>query len=152
MKYTAKAISSLIFGVVVLMCACQGRTQERLEQVDSLLSQDNVDAAYMYLNALPSIEEENKGDVAYHTLLKTEILYRTGRSIVNDSIDYSIFYYEQNGPSDKLARAYYLKVSYNALSGTTPRLASHSSRRPRPSQKDFLTSLCSTKSMRASAM
>lgn len=109
MKHTAKAISSLIFGVVVLMCACQGRTQERLEQVDSLLSQDNVDAAYMYLNALPSIEEENKGDVAYHTLLKTEILYRTGRSIVNDSIDYSIFYYEQNGLSDKLARAYYYK-------------------------------------------
>ncbi len=109
MKHSVKAIFSLVFGIAVLMCGCQGRTQSRLEQVDSLLDQDNVDAAYMYLGTLPSMETEDKENVAYYTLLKTEILYRTDRPITNDSIDYSIFYYEHNGPSDKLARAYYYK-------------------------------------------
>lgn len=109
MKHTVKAIFLLALGVVVLMCGCRGRTQGQLEQVNSLLGQDNVDAAYMYLRTLPPMESESKKNVAYYTLLKTEILYRTDRPIANDSIDYSIFYYEQNGPADKLARAYYYK-------------------------------------------
>ncbi|PTL26641.1 hypothetical protein C3V39_06045 [Prevotella sp. oral taxon 820] len=91
------------------MCGCQGRTQSRLEQIDSLLGRDKVGAAYMYLGTLPSMETESKENMAYYTLLKTEILYRMDRAITNDSIDYSIFYYEHNGPSYKLAQAYYYK-------------------------------------------
>lgn len=99
----------LLLGFMAALCGCQDRVQSKLEKIDSLLTQDNVDAAYMYLHTLPPILPENKRDIAYYTLLKTEILYRKQLPITNDSIDYPMFYYEQKGPKDKLARAYYYK-------------------------------------------
>ena len=85
----------LLLGFMAALCGCQDRVQSKLEKIDSLLTQDNVDAAYMYLHTLPPILPENKRDIAYYTLLKTEILYRKQLPITNDSIDYPMFYYEQ---------------------------------------------------------
>lgn len=109
MKYIVKAFFLLLPGIFLMLFGCQGHMEGQLGRIDSLLGQDNVDAASMYLHTIPSTDIDSKKDMAYYTLLKTEILYRMDMPVSNDSIDYSIFYYEQNGPKDKLARAYYYK-------------------------------------------
>ena len=58
----------LLLGFMAALCGCQDRVQSKLEKIDSLLTQDNVDAAYMYLHTLPPILPENKRDIAYYTL------------------------------------------------------------------------------------
>ena len=96
-----------LFALTLLMCACHNRTLSRLEQIDSLLSQDNVEKAYTLVQAIPINEMENSDEMAYFTLLKTEATYRNMIPVDNDSIDISVFYYEQHGPKEQLARAYY---------------------------------------------
>lgn len=109
MAFRKRILPLLLLGIATLLCGCQDRVQSKLEKIDSLLTHDNVDAAHMYLRTLPPIQPENKQNMAYYTLLKTEILYRKQLPIANDSIDYPMFYYEQKGLKDKLARAYYYK-------------------------------------------
>ena len=99
-----------LFALTLLMCACHNRTLSRLEQIDSLLSQDNVEKAYTLVQATPIHEMENSDEMAYFTLLKTEATYRNMIPVDNDSIDISVFYYEQHGPKEQLARAYYYKA------------------------------------------
>ena len=99
-----------LFALTLLMCACHNRTLSRLEQIDSLLSQDNVEKAYTLVQAIPINEMENSDEMAYFTLLKTEATYRNMIPVDNDSIDISVFYYEQHGPKEQLARAYYYKA------------------------------------------
>ena len=99
-----------LFALIFLISACNNRTSSRLEQIDSLLSQDNVEKAYALVQAIPAHEMENNDEMAYFTLLKTEATYRNMQPIDNDSIDLPVFYYEQHGPKDMLARAYYYKA------------------------------------------
>ena len=99
-----------LFALIFLISACNNRTSSRLEQIDSLLSQDNVEKAYALVQAIPAHEMENSDEMAYFTLLKTEATYRNMQPIDNDSIDLPVFYYEQHGPKDMLARAYYYKA------------------------------------------
>ena len=109
MTYISKTVTLLLFSFALLLCGCGEAVQGQLERIDSLLVQGNVDAAYLYLHSLPTVPQEDRSEVAYYTLLKTEICYRKRLPINNDSIDYPMFYYEQKGPKDKLARAYYYK-------------------------------------------
>ena len=99
-----------LFALTLLMCACHNRTLSRLEQIDSLLSQDNVEKAYTLVQAIPINEMENSDEMDYFTLIKTEATYRNMIPVDNDSIDISVFYYEQHGPKEQLARAYYYKA------------------------------------------
>ena len=108
-----------LLALTLLMCACHNRTLSRLEQIDSLLSQDNVEKAYTLVQAIPIHEMENSDEMAYFTLLKTEATYRNMISIDNDSIDISVFYYEQHGPKEQLARAYYYKACIFSSTATT---------------------------------
>ncbi|MCI6549251.1 MAG: hypothetical protein MR450_00110 [Prevotella sp.] len=109
MKNIVKLALGLALGILILLSGCRGHMQGQLEQIDSLLGQGNVDAAYMYLQTIPQASLDNREDIAYYTLLKTEALYRLNLPIKNDSIDYSIFYYEQGRSRERLARAYYYK-------------------------------------------
>ena len=99
-----------LFALIAVVCACNNRTSSRLEQIDSLLSKDQVEKAYAMVQAIPAHEMDNSDEMAYFTLLKTEATYRNMISIDNDSIDISVFYYEQHGPKEQLARAYYYKA------------------------------------------
>ena len=99
-----------LFALAVSFSACDNRTESRLEQIDSLLNQGNVEKAYELVQAIPPHEMDNSDEMAYYTLLKTEATYRNMQNIDNDSIDLPVFYYEQHGPKDRLARAYYYKA------------------------------------------
>lgn len=99
-----------LFALIAVVCACNNRTSSRLEQIDSLLSKDQVEKAYAMVQAIPAHEMDNSDEMAYFTLLKTEAAYRDMQPIDNDSIDIPVFYYEQHGPKDLLARAYYYKA------------------------------------------
>ena len=96
---------------IALTTACHHFSdhQASLDRVDTLLAQGNVDAAYTYLSEMPTEGLDSHDDMARYTLLKTETLFRKQLPVDNDSIDYAIFYYEQNGDQEQLARACYYK-------------------------------------------
>src|SRR3712207_2242258 len=95
--------------LLTILCGCGHQTGQKLTSVDSLLLQNKVNSAYDQLQNIALPPSENKEDMAYYTLLKAETYYKKELPVNSDSINYSIFYYEQNGPKDKLARAYYYK-------------------------------------------
>ncbi|HEY9551429.1 MAG TPA: hypothetical protein VIQ97_03990 [Prevotella sp.] len=95
--------------ILTFIYGCGRQTGQKLTTIDSLLYQNNINSAYEQLQNVPLPPSENKEDMAYYTLLKTETYYKKELPVNSDSINYSIFYYEQNGPKDKLARAYYYK-------------------------------------------
>ena len=109
---TLKHITTYILScctTALLLTGCGNSTDANLEELDSLLCHDMIDSAYTLYNNMPAPNASDRGNTAYYTLLKTELFYRKDLPIINDSIDYSLFYYEQHGPKRKLARAYYYK-------------------------------------------
>ena len=106
---TLLTLCIFLFFVFLTGCNEHSLHQTQLNKIDSLLSQGQVDHAYKDLKNI-SMEDRNSSAVlACYILLKTEIFYRKQLPIENDSIDYAIFYYEEHGPAEQLARAYYYK-------------------------------------------
>lgn len=95
--------------IQIILSGCGSPTSQNLVSVDSLLHENDVNLAYDQLKSMPLPTSDEKEDMAYYTLLKSETYYKKDLPVNSDSINYSIFYYEQNGPKDKLARAYYYK-------------------------------------------
>lgn len=104
-------ILTMLATAIALTTACNHFSdhQASLDRVDTLLAQGNVDAAYTFLCEMSTEHLDSHGDMARYTLLKTETFFRKQLPVDNDSIDYAIFYYEQNGDQEQLARACYYK-------------------------------------------
>lgn len=94
----------------MMFTSCHDNINKKLEMAEGCLNRNRVDSAY---NILKHINHENlNGDenIALYTLLNTKTKYIKYIPVKNDSIDYAIFYYKQNGPEDRLAEAYNYKA------------------------------------------
>lgn len=93
----------------MVFTSCHENINHKLQMADECLSRNSVDSAY---NILRHINPEDlKGDenIALYTLLNTKTKYIKYIPVKNNSIDYAIFYYKQNGPEGRLAEAYNYK-------------------------------------------
>lgn len=111
MKYIRLFILCLVLLSLSLLSGCQqSEIRSKLVNIDSLLTEEQVDSAMTSLSALPLKEVKDRGDSAYYYLLLTEALYRKWIPTESDSaIDFSIKYYKGTSDIEKLARAYYYK-------------------------------------------
>ena len=94
----------------MMFTSCHENINHKLQMADGCLNRNSVDSAY---NILRHINPENlDGDenIALYTLLNTETKYIKYIPVKNDSIDYAIFYYKQNGPEVRLAETYNYKA------------------------------------------
>lgn len=112
-KYKNMVIPLIVICIFVCINACTdtSRVHAQLDRIDTLLAQGNADAANMYIEEIATENVDNPKDIAKFVLLKAETRYKKQLPIENDSIDYAIFYYEQHGPKELLARAYYYKAA-----------------------------------------
>ena len=94
----------------MVFSSCHENINHKLQMADEYLDRNSVDSAY---NILKHINPENlDGDenIAFYTLLNTKTKYIKYIPVKNDSIDYAIFFYKQNGPEGSLAEAYNYKA------------------------------------------
>ncbi|WP_434502125.1 tetratricopeptide repeat protein [Prevotella sp.] len=108
MKINIKALTTVY--VIMIFTSCHENINHKLEMADGCLNRNSVDSAY---NILKHINPDNlNGDenIALYTLLNTKTKYIKYIPVKNDSIDYAIFYYKQNGPEGRLAEAYNYKA------------------------------------------
>ena len=108
MKINIKALTTVY--VIMMFTSCHDNINHKLEMADGCLDRNSVDSAY---NILKHINPDNlNGDenTALYTLLNTKTKYIKYIPVKNDSIDYAIFYYKQNGPEGRLAEAYNYKA------------------------------------------
>lgn len=97
--------------LVISIISCEtGDCSSRLALVDTLLYRDMDDSAQIELDKITAKDLQETDDHAYYRLLKTQMIFRKGLVIQNDSmIDQSIAYYETSNDKQKLAQAYYFK-------------------------------------------
>jgi tetratricopeptide (TPR) repeat protein len=108
MKINLKILAPIY--IIMAFTSCHDNINHKLEMADGYLNRNSVDSAY---NILKHINPENlNGDenIAFYTLLNTKAKYIKYIPVKNDSIDYAIFYYKQNGPEARLAEAYNYKA------------------------------------------
>ena len=108
MKNSIKVLTTIY--VIMMFTSCHDNINHKLEMADGYLNRNSVDSAY---NILKHINPENlNGDenIALYTLLNTKTKYIKYIPVKNDSIDYAIFFYKQNGPEGRLAEAYNYKA------------------------------------------
>jgi Uncharacterized enzyme of heme biosynthesis len=108
MKINIKALTTIY--VIMMFTSCHDNINKKMEMADGCLNRNSVDSAY---NILKHINPDNlNGDenIALYTLLNTKTKYIKYIPVKNDSIDYAIFYYKQNGPEGRLAEAYNYKA------------------------------------------
>ena len=94
----------------MVFTSCHENINHKLQMADECLDRNSVDSAY---NILKHINPDNlNGDenIALYTLLNTKTKYIKYIPVKNDSIDYAIFFYKQNGPEGRLAEAYNYKA------------------------------------------
>lgn len=105
-----KYLLIVLFLAMIVVGCDNGKCYHRLTHIDTLLYKDMDDSARNELNRIALNELKNSKDFAYYRLLKTQIIFRQGLIIQNDSmIDRSIAYYENVDDKHKLAQAYYFK-------------------------------------------
>ena len=108
MKINIKALSTIF--IIMAFTSCHENINHKLQMADECLDRNSVDSAY---NILKQINPENlDGDenIALYTLLNTKTKYIKYIPVKNDSIDYAIFFYKQDGPERRLAEAYNYKA------------------------------------------
>ena len=99
-----------LYAILFILTACDGvRVSVKLDQVDSLIANEQFDSACVLLKevAEASMTEE---DQAHYGLLATQLGYITNNPLQSDSLlDMAFTYYYNKGNSQKLADAYYYK-------------------------------------------
>src|SRR5574344_1974412 len=108
MKINIKVFSTIF--IIMVFTSCHENINQKLQMADECRDRNSVDSAY---NILKQINPENlDGDenIALYTLLNTKTKYIKYIPVKNDSIDYAIFFYKQNGPEGRLAEAYNYKA------------------------------------------
>lgn len=93
--------------IFYLLLSCSGNASDpRLVQIDSVLSKNLYDSAYILISKI-NTNEYNDNDKAYYFLLRNHTLYRLHKLAKSDTtILRSIQYYEKVADKEKLARAY----------------------------------------------
>lgn len=99
-----------LFAILFMLTACDGvRVSVKLDQIDSLILNEQFDSAYVLLKEVAdaSMTEE---DHARYGLLATQLGYITNNPLPSDSLlELAFTYYNKVGNSQKLADAYYYK-------------------------------------------
>lgn len=97
--------------ILVIMAGCNnGASEARLAQIDSLIERRLDDSARAELSRIAQCDLKSKEDVAHYNLLKTNLSFRNGEVLPNDSmIDISIKHYRLSGDKGKLALSLYIK-------------------------------------------
>ncbi len=102
----------ILFVLFAAFCACQQNDTEAfriLVLADSLLANEQYDSALSLIERNPPVNISQRV-AAYHSLLKTQALYKSYKQISSDSIiNCAIDYYYQCGDNKNLAKAYYYK-------------------------------------------
>lgn len=96
---------------IVVIAGCKDSfCSQQLETIDSFIAKDLVDSAANEINRIETAQLTNEGDVAYYSLLKTQILFMQHKVTANDSlINKSIIYYKKTNNKELLSRSYYVK-------------------------------------------
>ena len=97
-----------ILMVTLLGCNHHPITQE-LNQIDSLIAQEQIDSAKAMLDSLKEVDKTAE-DQAHYGLLATQLGYITNHPLPSDSLlEMAFTYYQKVGNSQKLADTYYYK-------------------------------------------
>ena len=102
-----------LFAIMLFAVSCHqiDNTYQKLEQIDVMLYEECDDVADSLLNSIKSEELNNKEKKMYFNLLKTALLYRTGKNEEKDTlINDCISYYSNVGNKEKLAMSYYYRA------------------------------------------
>lgn len=101
----------LFFVIINIMSGCGDTgTYRRLAEIDTLLYKDMDDSARHEIGRIYAEDLRGERETAYYNLLKTQVIFRQGIIIKDDSlIDRSIDYYRHVGDKHKLAHAFYYK-------------------------------------------
>ncbi len=94
----------------MVFTSCHENINHKLQMADECLDRNSVDSAYNILNHINPENLNGDENIALYTLLNTKTKYIKYIPVKNDSIDYAIFYYKQNGPEGRLAEAYNYKA------------------------------------------
>lgn len=99
-----------LFAILLIQAACNGmRVTEKLNQVDSLIANEQFDSACVIHHSLKEGDMLPE-DQAHYYLLATQLGYITYHPLPSDSLlDLSLTYYKKVGNHQKLADAYYYK-------------------------------------------
>lgn len=103
----------LLMTLLCLLNSCHNRNliyYKKLQQVDSLLNQNNLDSAKQLFYNLKGISLQNKYNQAYYKLLYTRLNYMLyNPKLSTEQLDECISYYKQEKCKDKLAESYFYK-------------------------------------------
>lgn len=108
MKINIKALTTVY--VIMMFTSCHDNINHKLEMADKCLDRNSVESAYNILKHINTENLDGDENIALYTLLNTKTKYIKYIPVKNDSIDYAIFFYKQNGPIGRLAEAYNYKA------------------------------------------
>ena len=107
---TSLFVSFILSTMLLLGCQSRNDAEEQLSRIDDLLAQDEVDSAFIRINATPLSTMSTEADSAYYYLVRTEIYHRNRMPPLTDNgISYAVRYYEKKSDKEMLARAYFYK-------------------------------------------
>lgn len=111
MRFGRTILLTTFISILAIMAGCtQGTSEARLAQIDSLLERKLYDSARAELSRIAPSDLKSEEDIAHYNLQKTNLCFRNGEVLPNDSmIDISIKHYRQNGDKKKLALSLYIK-------------------------------------------
>ena len=97
---------------VLALSGCRNgneRVMRQLATVDTLLTHELVDSALHEINRIDTTAMNDEVR-AYYALLRVQAMWKAYILVASDSLlDFSLAYYEKNGPQALLARTYYYK-------------------------------------------
>ena len=99
-----------LFVILLMLTACNGtRVSEKLNQIDSLITRDQIDSAGVILNDLKGVGMTPE-EKAHYGLLATQLSYITNHPLPSDSLlDLTIAFYNNVNNQHKLAHAFVYK-------------------------------------------
>ena len=108
--------------VLLLLTGCGKGNRKawlQLAQIDSLLTHEQADSAWQEVLRVDTVAMGD-GARAYYQLLRVQAMWKTYQPVESDSLlDFSLSYYEKNGPQGLLARTYYYKGAVQKEQGLT---------------------------------
>ena len=119
-RMNMRIIIHLIAILFTLMACDRMRVTEKLDQIDSLIANEQIDSAYVILNSLNKVTLTPE-EQAHYGLLATQLGCITNHPLPSDSLlDVALIYYNKVGNSQKLADAYYYKSRRSELNKNYP--------------------------------
>lgn len=112
---------TLLLSTMFTCCRQQSDRNDKLESIDTLLSQGLVDTAYIETGKIKAADLRSADDSAYFFLLRAQAEYRLYKPVSSmKSLNFSILHYFNTPPEkEKLASAYFYKAGFLYDSGDT---------------------------------